>query len=422
MQRMEQMKSKTVIKAIRILFPHILLTACFFLSSCDSPQPETGISAGTWRGSILAQSNEIPFNFEVVKDNGALEILLINGDESLVIDEVNILGDSLFFNMHIFDIRVKAKILKDSLNGVYIKNYAEDYVLPFHASYGKAGRFDDVKSSGEFDGTWETTFISDDGKETPAVGIFRNEQGTLKGTFLTKTGDYRYLDGFTDRDTMYLYTFDGNHLYRFKAHKETDSIMKGEFWSGKTGYKTFISVRNDSARLPDPNELTFLKEGYDKISFSFPDLEGRMTTLEDEKYQGKVIVLQILGTWCPNCMDETRFYADWYRKNAEKGVEIIGLAYEVKPDFEYAKVRVQSMKEKLQVPYDVLIAGTATTRSASASLPMLNEVISFPTSLIIDKKGTVRRIHTGFSGPATGIYFEEYVDDFNRFMKELLEE
>ncbi len=411
-----------MIKAIRILFPHILLTALFFLTSCESTQPETGLSAGTWRGSILAQNNEIPFNFEVVKDEGALEILLINGDESLVIDEVNILGDSIFFNMHIFDIQVKAKILKDSLNGVYIKNYAEDYALPFHASYGKTGRFDGVMSSGDFDGTWETTFISEDGKETPAVGIFRNEKGTLKGTFLTKTGDYRYLDGFTDRDTMYLYTFDGNHLYKFRAYKETDSLMKGEFWSGKTGYKKFVSERNDSARLPDPNKLTFLKEGYDKISFSFPDLEGRMTTLEDEKYLGKVTVLQILGTWCPNCMDETRFYADWYRKNAEKGVEIIGLAYEVKPDFEYAKMRVQTMKEKLQVPYDVLIAGTSTTRSASASLPMLNEVISFPTSIIIDKTGTVRRIHTGFSGPATGIHYEEFVDDFNRFIKELLEE
>lgn len=413
---------KLLKNAIRSLSPFFLPAVVLLLSSCESPKPEIGLTAGTWRGSILVQNNEIPFNFEVVKDKGAVEILLINGDESLKIDEVNILGDSLFFNMHIFDIRVKARILKDSLNGVYIKNYAEDYVLPFYATYGKKGRFDDVESSAAFDGTWETAFISEDGKESPAVGIFRKDQGVLKGTFLTKTGDYRYLDGYTDKDTMHLYTFDGNHLYKFKAYKETDSLLKGEFWSGKTGYKTFVSVRNDSARLPDPNRLTYLKEGYDRISFSFPDLEGRMTSLEDEKYRNKVIVIQILGTWCPNCMDETRFYADWYRKNREKGAEIIGLAYEVKPDFEYARNRVQTMKEKLQVPYDILIAGTSTTQSASASLPMLNEVISFPTSIIIDKKGAVRRIHTGFSGPATGVHYEEFADDFNRFMKELLEE
>ena len=121
-------------------------------------------------------------------------------------------------------------------------------------------------------------------------------------------------------------------------------------------------------------------------------------------------------------MDETRFLADWYRKNADKGVEIIGLAYEVKPDFNYARERVLTMKEKLDVPYDFLIAGTSSTQAASESLPMLNRVMSFPTSIILDRKGDVRRIHTGFSGPATGVYYEEFVDDFNQFMKGLIEE
>ena len=310
----------------------------------------------------------------------------------------------------------------DSLKGTYTKNYAENYVLPFKAVHGKAGRFDNVSSSSAFDGTWETTFYSEDGKETPAVGVFKAEEGLLKGTFLTKTGDYRFLDGYTEQDTMHLYTFDGNHIYKFKAHKESDSIIKGEYWSGKTSFKTFVSKRNDTVSLPDANSLTYLKEGYDRINFSFPDLEARQVSLTDEKYKGKVVVLQIFGTWCPNCMDETRFLSEWYRKNVDQGVEIIGLAYEIKPDFNYARDRVLTMKEKLDVPYDFLIAGTSTTESASESLPMLNRVMSFPTSIIIDRKGEVRRIHTGFSGPATGVYYEEFVDDFNHFMKDLIEE
>ena len=244
----------------------------------------------------------------------------------------------------------------------------------------------------------------------------------LRGTFLSKTGDYRFLDGYTSKDTMYLYTFDGNHIYKFRAFKENDSILKGEYWSGKTSYKTFISTKNDTAKLPDANSLTYLKEGYDKIDFSFPDLDGNLTSLQDEKYKDKIVILQIFGTWCPNCMDETRFLSDWYHKNESQGVEIIGLAYEIKPEFEYARDRVLTMKEKLDVPYDFLIAGTSSTESASESLPMLNKVMSFPTSIIIDKKGKVRRIHTGFSGPATGIYYEEFVDDFNQFMQELINE
>jgi len=409
---------KNIIKSTSLIF--YLFIAAFF--SCEEPLPEVGLKPGIWRGEIVAQENKIPFNFEVEKNEGSYKINLINGDEKLDIDAVDILGDSLFFNMHIFDISIKAKIYKDSLVGSYTKNYAENYVLPFRATFGKTGRFDFVDSSDKFDGTWETVFKEEGGKETNAIGIFKAEGKSLKGTFLTKTGDYRFLDGYTVNDTMFLYTFDGNHIYKFRAYMENDSLLKGEYWSGKTAYKTFVSKKNDEVELPDPNSLTYLKDGFDKIEFSFPNLEGKLTTLEDEKYKDKIIILQILGTWCPNCMDETRFLSDWYNKNQSSGVEIIGLAYEVKPDFDYAKNRVETMKAKMDVPYDFLIAGTSTTESASASLPMLNKVISFPTSIIIDKTGQVRRIHTGFKGPATGVFYEEFVDEFNQFMKALIDE
>ena len=390
--------------------------------SCEKPNPELGIKSGVWRGELTAQGNQIPFNFEVSKEDGSYHIKLVNGVEKLDIDRIDILDDSLFFDMHIFDISIKAKIYKDSLVGSYTKNYADNYVLPFKAIYGKEGRFDRTESSNLFDGTWETTFKDKDGKESSAIGIFKVEDKMLRGTFLTKTGDYRYLDGYTSKDTMYLYTFDGNHIFKFRAYKENDSLLKGEYWSGKTSYKTFESIKNDTVTLPDANSLTYLKEGYDQIDFSFPDLDGKMTSLKDEKYKDKIVILQIFGTWCPNCMDETRFLSDWYHKNQAQGVEIIGLAYEIKSEFEYARDRVLTMKEKLDVPYDFLIAGTSSTKSASESLPMLNKVMSFPTSIIIDRKGKVRRIHTGFSGPATGVYYEEFVDDFNQFMQELINE
>jgi len=392
------------------------------LFSCEKEPGTKVLRTGTWRGEIIAQNNKIPFNFDIFKNGEKYLINIINGDETLEIDEVKVNGDSIFFNMHIFDISIKAKINDTILSGVYIKNYSEDYILPFKATYNKKGRFDNVNSDHTFDGTWETTFITPEGKESQAVGIFKTENNVLKGTFLTPTGDYRFLDGYTKNNTMYLYGFDGNHLFRFRAVKENDTILKGEFWSGKTWYETFKSVKNANAKLPDANELTYLKDGYDKIEFSFPGLDGKQVTLNDDKFKNKVVILQILGTWCPNCMDETKFFADWYKKNKDKGVEILGLAYEVKPDFEYAKKRVLSMKEKLNVSYDYVIAGTSTTESASKSLPMLNKVMSFPTSIFIDRKGKVRRIHTGFSGPATGIHYEKFVDEFNNLMNALMQE
>ncbi len=415
-------KTKNLFKSNMKMVLSLSFLIALVTVSCQDVNPELGLKQGVWRGQISTQGNDIPFNFDVNKEDGAYQITLINGLEKLDIDEIDILEDSLFFDMHIFDISVKAKIYEDSLVGSYTKNYAEDYVLPFKAFYGQKGRFDNISSSNSFDGSWETTFKDDSGKETSAIGIFKKEGESLRGTFLSKTGDYRFLDGYTVKDTMYLYTFDGNHIYKFRAYKENDTILKGEYWSGKTSYKTFISRKNDTVALPDANSLTYLKDGFEKVDFSFPDLNGNLLSPTDEKYKGKVVILQILGTWCPNCMDETRFLSDWYNKNQSKGVEIIGLAYEIKPEFEYARERVLSMKEKLNVPYDFVIAGTSSTKSASESLPMLNKVMSFPTSIIIDRKGKVRRIHTGFSGPATGVHYEEFVDDFNQFMKKLLDE
>jgi hypothetical protein len=117
-------------------------------------------------------------------------------------------------------------------------------------------------------------------------------------------------------------------------------------------------------------------------------------------------------------MDETRFLTDWYPKNKDRGVEIIGLAYEQKADFDYASGRVKKMKEKLNVPYDILIAGT--NANASETLHALNRVIAFPTTIFVGKDGQVKHIHTGFSGPGTGVYYEQQQERFNEVVNQLL--
>jgi thiol-disulfide isomerase/thioredoxin len=238
---------------------------------------------------------------------------------------------------------------------------------------------------------------------------------------MTPTGDYRFLEGNIVEDQVMLSTFDGNHAFLFHATIKGDSLVNGSFWSGKQWYEHWYGVQNQLAQLPHPDSLTFLKPGYDRITFTFPDLKGNPVSLDDPRYQDKVVILQIFGTWCPNCLDETRFLSEWYRDNQEEDVAIIGLAYEQKADFDYSSSRVQKMVEKLSVPYDFLIAGTADKEEASKTLPMLNHIMSFPTMIIIDRKGEVVRIHTGFNGPGTGIHYEKFVTDFTAMMEEILE-
>jgi len=135
------------------------------------------------------------------------------------------------------------------------------------------------------------------------------------------------------------------HAFLFSATKSGDTLI-GDFYSGKTSHETWTGIKDERAKLPDAASLTYLKPGFEKLEFSFPDLAKSRISPSDEKYKGKVLVLQIFGTWCPNCMDETKFLTNWYKENGSRGVRNLGLAYERKDDFDYASGRVTKMKEK----------------------------------------------------------------------------
>jgi thiol-disulfide isomerase/thioredoxin len=392
-----------------------LAVACIFLS-CTS---NTKDLSGTWRGIVDMQGQELPFTFTLSKEADKYTAVIRNAEEKLVLDDVQVIDDTLVMVMHIFDAQIRAKVLDDKLNGVFIKNYDLSATVPFRATKGDNYRFvKKEKASIDFNGKYSVTFTNE--KDTTlAIGIFTQNENEIKGTFLTPTGDYRYLQGNIIGETMKLSVFDGNHTFVFTANLKGDSIV-GDYYSGKTYHQIWKGVKTESASLPHPESLTYLKEGFDKIEFSFPDVEGRKVTPQDDKYKNKVVILQLFGTWCPNCMDETRFLADWYTQNNKRGVEIIGLAYERKDDFTYASDRVKKMKEKLNVTYDFVIAGVNDKVKAAETLPMLNKVVAFPTTIFIGKDGKVKYIHTGFSGPGTGIYYEQFKESFNQKINELL--
>jgi thiol-disulfide isomerase/thioredoxin len=398
----------------------------------NDPENTSKLKTGLWRGMIFMQGQELPFNFEVVRDGqGGYDAYLRNADERLLLDEVVIKGDSIDMGLHIFDANLRARIYGDSLAGIFVKNYEKDYRLPVQAVYDEHYRFmpdDSSRTAVDFTGKYEVTFLHPSDSDatlmdtTRAIGLFHQSATHVTGTFLTPTGDYRFLEGDANDSLMQLSAFDGNHLYLFRAVRQPDGTLRGEFFSGKTWRETWVGTKNENAALADAESMTYLKKGYDRIAFSFPDLSGEPVSLDDEKYRGKVVILQLLGSWCPNCMDETRFLAPWYDENKDRGVEVIGLAYERKPEFSYARARVENMVEKMNVGYDILIAGTDEKVDASKTLPMLNAVVAFPTTIYIGRDGKVKKIHTGFNGPGTGVYFEDFKRDFNETVNELLKE
>ena len=221
---------------------------------------------------------------------------------------------------------------------------------------------------------------------------------------------------------MQLSTFDGSHAFLFTA-TVTDSTLNGTFYSGNHWKEPFTAKRNDNFTLADANTLTYLKEGYATLAFTFPDENGNLISLTDDRFKNKVVVVQIMGTWCPNCLDESNYYAQYYNNNKDKAIEFVALAFEYAKTEETAFKNIKRLKDRVGISYPILLAQTGTTSKSKANekLPMLNHVLSYPTSIFIDKTGKVRKIHTGFNGPATGEKFTEFKTEFTAFVDGLLE-
>ena len=404
----------------------ILLLALIFSQSIAYGQFK--IQKGIWRATLLRDGHELPFGFDIQPnaDGKTYRVLAINGAERLAMDTAYVERDSLHIPMKLYDSDVVVSVQNNSMTGVWKKyrSAKEVVTLPFRATFGRFYLFNATNkpANANLTGKWSATFKNvETGKENATVGLFEQQGTKLTGTFLSSTGDYRYLAGDVVGDSLFLACYDGSHAFLFKAKKQEDGTLKGGFWSGISGFQTWTARPNPTASLPDANTLTYLKPGYESVGFSFPDASGKMISLKDPRFENKVTVVQIMGSWCPNCMDESNFLAPWYLKNKNRGVEIVGLSFEKSDKLTESAPKIRRMTDRLKIIYPVLLAGK-NDATASKSLPMLNQIMGYPTTIFIDKKGKVRQIHTGFSGPGTGKYYDEFVQEFNQFIDKLCNE
>lgn len=398
----------------------------------------TAIPPGPWRGILKLEFNpvtpnprgeplpekvglefdeitegQLPFNFDVTYVNeDSLFITIQNGEENIVVDDI-IWGrnratgdDTIRINFPVFDSYIRGKYMGNVIEGEWVVTNRKNYRIPFVAYFGKDHRFTELSKEpvADLTGRWATTFGIESDDPYPAIAEFEQSGNYLTGTFLTETGDYRYLEGTVQGDKVYLSTFDGSHAFLFEAKINSDGSMIGSFRSGSHYRTLWEAERNSEATLRDPDELTYLKDGYDRFQVAFPNSDGDIVDLSKPPYAGKPVLVQILGTWCPNCRDETHFLVDYLAGNPNQEVQVVGLAFERHEDPKKAFAAIETMRDKMNVPYPVLLAGPSGKSGAGEALPMLNAVISYPTLLFLDAEHRVQGIHTGFAGPATSKY------------------
>lgn len=401
----------------------LYLLGVLLIVSC---QKQNSLQNGIWKGELtVAENKRAPFLFEV-SDAGSdvASVTLFNGVERVKLDSVHFQSDTLIIPIASYDAYIEGVVSGDLIEGKFIKNYIEnDPGVPFHATFGVKERFSPSGSIPDtpVDGKWDMLFISEKGDTTRNVGVFKSENNIVTGSILTNSGDLRFLEGVYTESGVDLSAFGGLSPYLIELRFSDESSFEGKFYTTR-GVTEIVGIRNDYAELADPYSLAQLKPGFNSLGFNLPNLDGQNVSLDDERYRGEVVVVSILGSWCPNCLDEMEFLAPWYDENRERGVEIIGIAFERKDDFDYAKTALTRLKNRYGANYEILFGGQVGRESVANALPEVENFSSYPTTLFIDKKGAVRKIHTGFNGPATGLFYEEFKRDFNSLIDSLLSE
>lgn len=401
-----------------------ILGAAILLSSCNTAEKKetensfASLDKGTWRGAIsLNDSVEVAFTFNTTKTTDSTWDFVINNAEEQIEAKASLDNKGIKVNMPVFSNYLIAKLEGDSMKGFYINPDAKDYKLPFGAAKGNFLRYEEEDHCCDINKKWKVALSTETDKPDPAIAYFVQEGSHLKGTFMTETGDYRYLEGGFTGEHFQLSAFDGAHLFYFSGNIVDERIM-GDFYSGRSYYTQWTAERDDDFQLNNPDELTFM---YDSLSFdfSFEDLNGNTVSLSDEQFKNQAVIVQILGSWCPNCMDEARYFQSLHQEFGNQNLKIVGVAFERVKDKETALKRVSKLKEDLGIEYTLLLGGSTREDKAAEAFPMLNHIMSYPTAIYLDKNHQVAKIHTGFAGPGTPVY-AEYVKENNDFIEQLI--
>jgi len=395
---------------------YILAIAALALGACNQPQ---AAKKNPWIGTKHVQlhvndSTQLPFVLHFDAENGTTT--LANGDEIIALETELNTEDSLVLNFPVYQSRLCLSSEGDKISGYFEKTDTENYFIPITTKTYEALEL--LKPCCALAPRYAVQFFQDD-RIIPAIGEFTAVGNNLKGTFLTNAGDYRYLSGQISGNKLSFYGFDGGYVQVFLAEINNDTLI-GDYYSGLTLYRNWIGIADEVTQLDDADKLTGLNPAFDSIAFAYPAIAGGELKYNPSKHKGQVVLLQITGSWCPNCKDQALFLQELINIHQQK-IAVIGVAFERMGTVEKSIAAAKKAKNDLGVDYPVALAQYSGKQKATEEFPFLDAIRAYPTLIIIDKTGKVRRIHTGFSGPGTTVY-NNLVAELGTYIHALVDE
>jgi thiol-disulfide isomerase/thioredoxin len=404
----------------------VLALCCLVLVGCsrhDSRELQPGIYRATLE---LPGGKVVPFGLDVAREESGTVFYLVNGPERVRVPEVETAPGKFTARMPGYENTLSGTVSGEELEGELALVHGDDRVLrlPFTARLGETWRFypELLADNADMAGRWEVSYVNDAGRRASGVAVFDQRFAQVTGTVMLPASDQRYLAGEVYDEALRLSRFDGGAVLLYEAKLNASGELVGDFWSDRGGHQRFVARRNPDAGLDASAIATRLLDPEAGFEFSFKDPDGQVVSSRDPRFAGKVLLVTLAGSWCPNSHDETAVLATLSRKYRARGLEVVTLMFEQHGDFTRAAAAVQRFRANYRIEYPTPIAGRMDRRAASQALPQLDAVHAYPTAIFIDRTGRVRKIHTGFAGPATGVEHELLVHEFEQVILQLLAE
>jgi thiol-disulfide isomerase/thioredoxin len=372
--------------------------------------------AGMWQGTVTLRNSEIPFRFEISGDGPNVRGTFFNGDERFTSTSGSLDHNTLELKWDYLASKLTATVNGDTIEGTYDR--ARSKQMPFHAKKGL------VKTSSakapNIDGIWTVEGVESSKGEKAWTFVVVQKGSEAAASILRVDGDTGTLTGSYQDGKFVLSHFSGQRPARFDVSLNPDGTLKiVEGDRTMTAVRPEVAQANGLAAPADPSTHTGVKDPNEPFHFSFRDLNGNLVSDADARFKGKVVLVNVFGSWCPNCHDEAPFLEETYRKYRARGLEIVGLDFEEENQLQNP-TRLRAFMQRYGIDYTVLLCGT--TDEAKEKLAQAQNWDAWPTTFFVGRDGRVHAVHTGFPSKASGELFTKAKEDFTRQVEQMLSE
>jgi peroxiredoxin len=379
---------------------------------------QAGSLDGRWDAVVVSGGIEVPFAFEIRGQGGALEGSFFNGERRLTSTEATVDGTTVTFRFGQYASSLELTLENGALTGRYRRARGEP--LPIRAVRSGTAPASASSPAPAIDGTWVVQAKSNKG-ESAWRFIARQQGNAVEGTILRVDGDTGTLSGTWQGDRFVLSHFSGARPLRLEVVPKADGTLA----LSQNGQPPLAAARVTETRAADigtpadPALHTRMKDPSEPFRFSFPDMQGQIVSNTDARFRGKVLLVNISGSWCPNCHDEAPFLSALYKRYRDRGLEIVTLSFE-EVDQQASLARLKAFNATYGIEHTVLVPGEPD--ELNRKVPQAENLNAFPTTFILGRDGRVRAVHAGFPSPGSGAFYAQAEHEVTELVERLLDE